>query len=169
MASIKKHALCQVLYCLACTYITFTSIYSVFNTINSSPWKYFLELFLVFLLLYPFNQSILQQKKRLISMILWYYFLVLYCSRLLISVARRREAVVSLVKENSVLRGHVIMPLQAESELFCALLCLNTRNCFSFNYKTNRQVCELNHTNTFTSPNDFILDLDSTYYEMVFT
>ncbi|KAL9987661.1 hypothetical protein ACROYT_G002005 [Oculina patagonica] len=84
-------------------------------------------------------------------------------------VARRREAVVSVVKENSALRGHVIMSLQAESEMFCALMCLNIRTCFSFNYKTNRQVCELNHTSAFTSPNDFIFDLDSVYYEMVFT
>ena len=75
----------------------------------------------------------------------------------------------SLVKENSAFRGHVITSLQAESELFCALMCLNTRTCFSFNYKTKRQLCELNHTNGLTSANDFILELDSTYYEMVFT
>ncbi|KAJ7376578.1 hypothetical protein OS493_033739 [Desmophyllum pertusum] len=84
-------------------------------------------------------------------------------------VARKHDAIVALVKETSALQGHVIISLHVESELSCALMCLNTRNCFSFNYKMNKQICELNHTNKFTSPNDIILDLDSTYYEMDFT
>ena len=86
----------------------------------------------------------------------------------LFSVSRKPEAIVSLVKEKSTLQGHVIMSLPVESELLCALVCLNTISCFSFNYKMNEQVCELNHTNRTTSARDLIWDLDSVYYEMVF-
>lgn len=93
----------------------------------------------------------------------------MYCFRLLVLVARKHEAVVPLEKEMSALQGHVIMTIHTDSELDCALMCLNTRTCFSFNYKTNKQLCQLNHTKKFTSPGDFIFDLDSTYYEMVFT
>lgn len=113
--------------------------------------------------------GVLKQKKRNFDDIHNIIFSITYCFCLLILVARKHEAMVSLVKEKSTLRGHVIMPLHVDSELDCALMCLNTRTCFSFNYKTNIQLCELNHTNKFTSPNDFISDLDSTYYEMVFT
>ena len=97
------------------------------------------------------------------------FSLVIDCFCPLVLVARKHEAMVPLVKEMSALRGHVIMPLHTDSELDCALMCLNTRTCFSFNYKKNKQLCELNHTNKFTSPNDFIWDHDSTYYEMIFT
>ena len=97
------------------------------------------------------------------------FSLVMDCFCPLVLVARKHEAMVPLVKEMSALRGHVIMPLQTNSELECALMCLNTRACFSFNYKTNKQLCELNHTNKFASPHDFIWDRDSTYYEMIFT
>jgi len=83
-------------------------------------------------------------------------------------VARKPQAIVSRVKEKSALQGHLIISLQAESELLCALKCLNTLNCFSFNYKMNREICELNRTNKLTSPHDFVWDVDTVYYEMIF-
>lgn len=89
-------------------------------------------------------------------------------SNIVFSVARKPQAIVSRVKEKSALQGHVIISLQAESELLCALKCLNTLNCFSFNYKMNREICELNHTNKLTSPHNFVWDVDTVYYEMVF-
>ncbi|XP_022795516.1 collagen alpha-6(VI) chain-like [Stylophora pistillata] len=83
-------------------------------------------------------------------------------------VARKPEAIVSLRKEGSALQGHVIKSMYTDSVLLCALTCLNTRNCFSFNYKMNSQHCELNHTNRLTSADDLILNRDSAHYEMVF-
>ena len=86
----------------------------------------------------------------------------------LFPVTRKSEAIVHLVKENSALQGHVMLSFQARDELFCALKCLNTVNCFSFNYKTYGNICELSHANKFTSPMDLKRDLDSDYYEMKF-
>ncbi|XP_015767328.1 PREDICTED: collagen alpha-6(VI) chain-like [Acropora digitifera] len=83
-------------------------------------------------------------------------------------VTRKSEAIVHLVKENSALQGHVMLSFQARDELFCAMKCLNTVNCFSFNYKTFGNICELSHANKFTSPMDLKRDLDSDYYEMNF-
>lgn len=85
------------------------------------------------------------------------------------TAARKPEAIVLRVRENSALQGRIIISLLADSELMCALKCLNTVSCFSFNYKSNGQTCELNHANKLTSPFDLIWDLDSVYYEMVFT
>ena len=86
----------------------------------------------------------------------------------LFPVARKSEAIVHLVEENSSLQGHVMLSFQAGDQLFCAMKCLNTVNCFSFNYKTHGNICELSHTNRFTSPMDLKKDLDSDYYEMSF-
>ena len=85
------------------------------------------------------------------------------------SVTRKSEAIVHLVKEQSTLQGHLILSIQTDNELLCAMKCLNTANCFSFNYKRYNNVCELNHTNKLTSPNDLTRDLHSVYYEMVFS
>ncbi|XP_068693954.1 uncharacterized protein [Montipora foliosa] len=84
-------------------------------------------------------------------------------------VTRKSEAIVHLVKEQSTLQGHLILSIQTNNELLCAMKCLNTANCFSFNYKRYNNVCELNHTNKLTSPNDLTRDLLSVYYEMVFS
>lgn len=84
-------------------------------------------------------------------------------------VTRKSEAIVHLVKEQSTLQGHLILSIQTDNELLCAMKCLNTANCFSFNYKRYNNVCELNHSNKLTSPNDLTRDLHSVYYEMVFS
>lgn len=92
-----------------------------------------------------------------------------YCLLLFfVSVARKPEAIVSLRMEGSALQGHLIKAMHSDNELLCALACLNTRNCFSFNYSMNSQLCELNHTNRLTSSDDLILNPDSAHYEMVF-
>ena len=92
-----------------------------------------------------------------------------YCLLLFfVSVARKPEAIVSLRMEGSALQGHVIKSMHSDNELLCALACLNTRNCFSFNYSMNSQLCELNHTNRLTSSDDLILNPDYAHYEMVF-
>ncbi|XP_066021500.1 von Willebrand factor A domain-containing protein 2-like [Pocillopora verrucosa] len=83
-------------------------------------------------------------------------------------VARKPEAIVSLRMEGSALQGHLIKAMHSDNELLCALACLNTRNCFSFNYSMNSQLCELNHTNRLTSSDDLILNPDYAHYEMVF-
>ncbi|CAH3019967.1 unnamed protein product [Porites evermanni] len=90
-------------------------------------------------------------------------------AEMICKAARKPEAIVLRVRENSALQGRIIISLLADSELMCALKCLNTVSCFSFNYKSNGQTCELNHANKLTSPFDLIWDLDSVYYEMVFT
>lgn len=92
-----------------------------------------------------------------------------YCLLLFfVSVARKPEAIVSLRMEGSALQGHVIKSMHSDNELLCALACLKTRNCFSFNYSMNSQLCELNHTNRLTSSDDLILNPDYAHYEMVF-
>ncbi|KAL9987509.1 hypothetical protein ACROYT_G001831 [Oculina patagonica] len=85
------------------------------------------------------------------------------------AVDRKPEVVVSRSAEESALRGHVIGTVHAWDDFACAFSCLHTKNCFSFNFKERSQVCELNHSNKLASPQDLVIDLDSSYYELDFS
>ena len=67
------------------------------------------------------------------------------------------------------LEGHVIQTLHAWDDFSCAFNCLHTKNCYSFNFKKRENVCELNHSNKLASPGDLIVDVDSVYYELLFS
>lgn len=81
---------------------------------------------------------------------------------------RKCEAIISYSAERSALKGHVIDVVHARNDFACAFSCLHTNNCFSFNFKESSRVCELNHSNKMTSPEDLTIDLDYSYYELVF-
>lgn len=85
------------------------------------------------------------------------------------SVDRKPDVFVARSAEESALQGHVIDTVHAWDDFSCAFSCLHTKNCFSFNFKEKSHVCELNHSNKLTSPQDLVLDLDSSYYELMFS
>ena len=84
-------------------------------------------------------------------------------------VDRKPAVIVSYSAEGSALKGHVIDTVHVWDDFACAFSCLHTKNCFSFNFKESSRVCELNHSNKMTSPKDLSIDLDSNYYELVFS
>lgn len=95
-------------------------------------------------------------------------FTLLVVSTLFVPLVDRKPGFIVSFNKSSRLRDHVIVTTHAWDDLSCALSCLHTKSCFSFNFKESSQVCELNHSNRMTSPKDLIMDFQYSYYELEF-
>ena len=66
-----------------------------------------------------------------------------------------------------VLKGHVIMSEETNSFEGCVDRCFRNSKCYSINYYTRKERCELNDKTTFMNPEDLVRELDGTYLDIL--
>ncbi|XP_031571485.1 collagen alpha-6(VI) chain-like [Actinia tenebrosa] len=85
------------------------------------------------------------------------------------AVTRKPQLYFTLVTNNSVMVGHVITSSHVIDDVACAFKCLNNEQCFSFDFMSASNTCQLNYSTKQATPDDVISDDESIHYDMTFS